>query len=450
MVHGNPWTPEIWQSFPLFYYFTAQTPATALRIKHFRKAGKKNEHRKQKNQQELEETGGRLFVSGYRCPESRCPVLEELYRHPDSKLHTQGQKGGVTMPDTNMERARHDPPVLVDTEGLTREEWLGWRRHGIGGSDVAAIIGISPFRTARDIYYDKLGIAAVEEDESNWVALEMGNLLEDLVAKIFEKKTGLKIYQIKKMFRHPLYPFMLADVDYFITMPDGTKAILEIKTTNYNAKDLWWKDGRETVPAYYEAQGRHYMAVMDMDRVFFCCLYGNTEDETIIREIRRDAAYEEEMIFLEQEFWNSYVQKQVPPPYLEDGDAILASARQHCGRADRDAETIVLNGTMQSTLMRYMQLQEQKKQSDKYSQKLEADIQRLKAILAAEMGASCKAVCDMGGSRYTLTYNPVRKMLVDKDNLARLKLQYPEIYEQFVTASEFRTFHVKVSAVDAA
>ena len=144
------------------------------------------------------------------------------------------------------------------------------------------------------------------------------------------------------------------------------------------------------------------------------------------------------------------MQKQVPPPYLEDGDVILASARQYCGRADKDADAIVLNGSMPSTLMRYMQLQEQKKQSDKYSKKLEADIQRLKAILAAEMGTSCKAVCDMGGSRYTLTYNPVRKMIVDKDNLMRLKLQYPEIYEQFVTVSEFRTFHVKVSSVDAA
>ena len=437
-------------SFPLFYYAVAQTPIRALRIKHFRKAGRKDEYKEETGRQELAETGGRISLQGYRCTESRQPVLEELYHDPDSKLHAQGQKGGVTMPDTNVERERHNPQVLVDTENLTREEWLDWRRRGIGGSDVSAIIGISPFRTARDIYYDKLGIAAVEEDEENWVAMEMGHLLEDLVAKIFERRTGLDIYQIKKMFRHPLYPFMLADVDYFITMPDGTKAILEIKTTNYNAKDLWWKDGRETVPAYYEAQGRHYMAVMDIDRVFFCCLYGNTEDETIIREIHRDMAYEEEMVFLEQEFWDSHVQKQVPPPYLEDGDVILASARQYCGRADKDADAIVLNGSMPSTLMRYMQLQEQKKQSDKYSKKLEADIQRLKAILAAEMGTSCKAVCDMGGSRYTLTYNPVRKMMVDKDNLMRLKLQYPEIYEQFVTVSEFRTFHVKVSSVDAA
>ena len=62
---------------------------------------------------------------------------------------------------------------------------------------------------------------------------------------------------------------MLADVDYFVELPDGTTAILEIKTTNYNARDNWWMNGKETVPVYYESQGRHYMAVTDLDRCFF-------------------------------------------------------------------------------------------------------------------------------------------------------------------------------------
>ncbi len=68
------------------------------------------------------------------------------------------------------------------------------------------------------------------------------------------------------MFRHPLYPFMLADVDYFVRLPDGETAILEIKTTNYNATDAWWQEGREIVPPYYEAQGRHYMAACTATR----------------------------------------------------------------------------------------------------------------------------------------------------------------------------------------
>lgn len=50
-------------------------------------------------------------------------------------------------------RERHTPQVLVETENLPEEEWLAYRRRGIGGSDVAAILGISPFRTARDLFY---------------------------------------------------------------------------------------------------------------------------------------------------------------------------------------------------------------------------------------------------------------------------------------------------------
>ena len=58
-----------------------------------------------------------------------------------------------------MENAKcYAPQILVGTEGLPREQWLEYRRKGIGGSDAAAVLGISPFRTGRDLYYDKLNI----------------------------------------------------------------------------------------------------------------------------------------------------------------------------------------------------------------------------------------------------------------------------------------------------
>lgn len=49
----------------------------------------------------------------------------------------------------------YKPEVVVETENLSREEWLQYRRQGIGGSDVAAIMGFSPFCTKRDLYYDQ-------------------------------------------------------------------------------------------------------------------------------------------------------------------------------------------------------------------------------------------------------------------------------------------------------
>ena len=83
----------------------------------------------------------------------------------------------------------YEPEVIVDTDTVSREDWLSYRKLGIGGSDVAAIMGISPFATIRDLYNDKLGIEPlVEEEESNWVAKEVGHRLEDLVAEIFAKR----------------------------------------------------------------------------------------------------------------------------------------------------------------------------------------------------------------------------------------------------------------------
>ena len=58
-------------SFPLFYYAVAQTPIRALRIKHFRKAGRKNEYKEETGRQELAETGGRISLQGYRCTEKQ-------------------------------------------------------------------------------------------------------------------------------------------------------------------------------------------------------------------------------------------------------------------------------------------------------------------------------------------------------------------------------------------
>lgn len=89
----------------------------------------------------------------------------------------------------------YEPEVVVNIETLTREEWLDYRRLGIGGSDVAAIMGISPFATIKDLYYDKIGVKPmIDEGESNWVAKEVGHRLEDLVAMIFSKKTGLEAF----------------------------------------------------------------------------------------------------------------------------------------------------------------------------------------------------------------------------------------------------------------
>ncbi len=307
----------------------------------------------------------------------------------------------------------YEPEVIVDTDTLSREDWLSYRKLGLGGSDVAAIMGISPFATIHDLYNDKLGIEPLIEEESNWVAKEVGHRLEDLVAEIFSKKTGLTVFPVRKMFRHPLYPFMLADVDFFIIFPDGSYGILECKTCNYNARSKWEDGG---IPDHYVLQVRHYLSVMNMDKAYIACLYGNNENEFVIRPIDRDVMEEEEIISQEEYFWKEYVEKQVEPPFNGKPDLILASIRKYGGYADKELPEI------------------------------EALQRELSVPFVEQLGASCKAVLSDGVSRYRITYNPTRRTQVGKDAMEKLKIQHPDIFEEYTKTTESRTFRVKKEA----
>ncbi len=343
-----------------------------------------------------------------------------------------------------------NPYVLVDTSDIEENLWLEYRRCGIGGSDASAVLGVSPFRTARDLYYDKLKIATFEDSEENWVQKKMGHLLEDLVAEIFHSRTGYEVYQIKKMFYNPKYTFMLADIDYFITLPNGETAILEIKTTNYNATDKWWHNGEEVVPVNYEIQGRHYMAVIDVDHVFFCCLYGNSENETIIRHITRDKDYEKELIAIEYDYWHNHILARIPPAYVEDGDLVIESVKNHFGNADPNASAISLSLDNVNSAMRFLELKAQKSVLSTEINRIDNEMKRLQGRIVDEMGRCCTATYSRDGTDYTITYNPSKKPGISKEDLFRLQMQYPDVYEQFVTVSESRRFYVKKSAAKAA
>ena len=104
----------------------------------------------------------------------------------------------------------YEPDVLVeDITTLSHDEWKLYRTLGIGGSDAAAVCGISPWKTARDLYEEKVHKKIREQNDDGWVAKEIGKRLEELVVQIFMKRTDTRPYAVRKMFRHPLYPLSL-------------------------------------------------------------------------------------------------------------------------------------------------------------------------------------------------------------------------------------------------
>jgi putative phage-type endonuclease len=155
--------------------------------------------------------------------------------------------------------------VLVNTSGMSHEEWLLQRRQGIGGSDAAAIMGISKFKTPFQVYLEKSG-EVIETEESEFAY--WGNQLEELVAKEFTARTGKKAHRRNAILSHPDYPWMTANLDRVVV---GESALLECKTTNaYNYKE--WQD--DEIPESYIIQVQHYMAVTNFEKAYIACLIG--------------------------------------------------------------------------------------------------------------------------------------------------------------------------------
>ena len=329
---------------------------------------------------------------------------------------------------------------VVDTNSLSEEDWLRYRRQGIGGSDVAAVMGVSPFATLRDLYNDKCGITDAIQAEDNWVAKEVGHRLEDLVAKIFAFKTGYKVFAVRKLFRHPLYSFMQANVDFFVELPDGSIAILECKTTNYNSKEKW-NDG--AVPVNYEWQCRHYMAVMNLSCAYIACLYGNNENEFVYRRIERDQAIEADMVEMEAHFWNEHVLKRIEPPYTESGDLVLESIRRHYGELDPTADAVILPIRMAAKLERYLDLAGQKSLLSEQIKELDEQMKKAYAPIVDEMKTSCSAVCIFGSATYEVRNKPVYRTSISKDKLQKLEETHPDLYSEYAETTESRRFSVR-------
>ncbi len=338
----------------------------------------------------------------------------------------------------------YKPNVLVDTANLTEDEWLAWRRKGVGGSDVAAALGLSPYKTARELYHDKIGVLPAVEGPDKSITFEIGHLLEDVVAQIFAKKTGFSVFRDQRMYQHPLFPFMLADVDRFIHLPDGKIGIMECKTAHFDTQFLW---ANGAVPRHYELQVRHYMAVMNIDVAYIACLFSNSENDFVWRKIERDLDEEDNTILQLQDFWNRYVINRVEPPLTEKPDMVLAALGRYFGPADKNAPTITVGAEFIPALENVLAMKAQKKDLDAQARKLDSQIKSAYAPIAELMGTACTAVCEDNGVKYRISFDPMYREGIPKDNLSKLRAQYPDVYDDLVQTTESRIFKVtKISA----
>ena len=340
-----------------------------------------------------------------------------------------------------MPRGSYKPNVVVDTSNLTEEEWLDYRRGGIGGSDVSIIYGVSHFKCSRELYYDKLGIEPIREaEDGTWLQKKIGHLLEETVAEVFSKKTGLKYFEIKKMFSHPDYPFMLADVDRFVIDEKGRKGILECKTTNYQNKDAW---ADEKYPYQYELQIRHYMAVMNLDFAYIACLWGNNENDFAYRKVERDYDFEDEIIETEQFFWEEHIEKRVEPEFNGKPDLALQCLKLYLENGDPSLGTKVLPASFGSDLEHYVALKDEKTRLDAEKKRIDDEIKRISASIMDEMGAFCESELSVNGKKFKIQCKPQRSVRILSKELEKLSIHHKDVYDEYVTKSESRKLNIR-------
>lgn len=184
----------------------------------------------------------------------------------------------------------------VKTLEMTREDWLRARQQGIGSSDVGAILGMSEYRTALDVYNEKTAPAPIDIPMN--AAMEFGLRLEQVVAEKYAEETGRRVLRDNKIRIHEEYPFLMCNLDRVILPENGEgRGILEIKTSSGMAVRHW----EDEVPLPYYAQIQHQLSVTGLSWGVFALLVDGREFRAI--PVRRDDAYIQSQTELLVRFW---------------------------------------------------------------------------------------------------------------------------------------------------
>lgn len=193
--------------------------------------------------------------------------------------------------------------VSKSTSEMTHQEWLEDRRKGIGGSDVATILGLNKYKSVYQLWLEKTDQVEVTSAQSE--AAYWGNTLEEVVAEEFSKRTGKKVRRRNRVFEHSKYPFLRANIDRDIV---GENAVLECKTANQYLANEWDED---EIPIQYICQVQHYMNVLNLDYVYFAVLIGG--QKFIWKKMERDQELIDMITEKLVEFWTENVEKEIEP-----------------------------------------------------------------------------------------------------------------------------------------
>ncbi|WP_418806309.1 YqaJ viral recombinase family protein [Parasutterella sp.] len=285
-----------------------------------------------------------------------------------------------------------------------RAAWLEGRRTGIGGSDVAAVLGLNPWKTPLDVWNDKLGLS---EDKGMSEPAYWGTVLEDTVAREFQQRTGMKVQKVTHQFVDPECDWMIANIDRAIInreiakkvrplldveeieryanitgveRPINTDIAFEAKTANAFTADLWGPSQEleirqnnlrteHVIPLYYETQIQWYCGILKLRGMYLAVLIGGSDFRMYWIDARPDVF----QVTKEKcsAFWNNYVLTKTPPEPINIEDVLKLYGRSN-GKAIEAQGDLAINYGEYARLNG--EIKELKKQQDAVKAKIAIDM----------------------------------------------------------------------------
>ena len=295
-------------------------------------------------------------------------------------------------------------------------QWLEERRKGVGGSDVAAIMGLSPWKTAYQVYQEKR--KEVEDWGGNSLT-DWGKRMEPAIRQWYSDQTGRDVRLPDKIMYHPQHPFMLASLDGFTD--DGR--VVEIKTAR-SGKD-WGEPGTNQIPDYYAVQVHHYMTITGFQVADIPVSIAGSSPSLYI--VEADKEISEMIIEACAKFWER-VQSGNPPDPVTYADAVA-----RFGKIKSDGSIIATTELIEA-IAGLKQIRAQIKE-------LEEHEEAWKARIIIALGEQADTLIDSAGQTL-VTYKLANgRKLFDSKSLEK---EMPEVYQKYLKQSEpARRFLVK-------
>ncbi|HLX53939.1 MAG TPA: YqaJ viral recombinase family protein, partial [Aquella sp.] len=130
------------------------------------------------------------------------------------------------------------------------------RKNGLGATDCAAVMGLSPYRTPYELWLIKTGRMeepSILTDDK----LHLRHAHEETISREYMRRKGVKLKRVNKTIYHPTLPFMMCHLDRVVI---GVRKIIECKTSTAFLKHRWGEEGSDNAPIEYLLQVQHQLA----------------------------------------------------------------------------------------------------------------------------------------------------------------------------------------------